>query len=117
MKFWNVLLLILLLCCALTMPLYAADDNFGEEDDFGNVDSVQTEATEATTSAATESPESDAQTEPEQQTTRAPQAVRPPAEQPKWSLPIPVIWGMIAGFGVFGLAAAIFLFVKFAKGK
>jgi hypothetical protein len=104
------------------VPAFAADDNFGEEDDLGNVDSVETEATtpDQTESPVTQ-PESDAQTnatteqKTEPETTRA-QAVRPPVEQPQWSLPIPVIWGLIVGLGVFGLAAAIFLFVKFAKG-
>ena len=123
MKFWNVLLLLLLICCVLSVPAFAADDNFGEEDDFGNVDSVDTEATtpDQTESPVTQ-PESDAQTnatteqKTEPETTRA-QAVRPPVEQPQWSLPIPVIWGLIVGLGVFGLAAAIFLFIKFTKGS
>lgn len=133
MKALKVFFMVVLAMCLTALPIYAMDDgNFGEADDFGTIDrgdnlgeleSFGTEALPDLDSATQESVTgADSQSEVTQAQTQGETVTKPiveidpsdKQEQPM-VLPMPVILTIIAGFGIFGIIAAIVAFIKFAK--
>lgn len=130
MKVMRILWVVLLLICICVLPIGAMDENTGEEDDLGEpLSSTQENTGEAEALDTTLPDGSESQTQPEQEQTTAPvtsdresESVTtkgenwlPPAREPLWALPIPVIWGTIALVGIAGVTLAVLFLIKYFK--
>lgn len=129
MKAVKILWAVLFLICICTLPICATQDNAGEEDDFGQqITTEQENAGEIEELDTTASADEESQTVTQAQTTApadehesesSPQkggtTVYPPAREPLWALPIPVIWGTIALVGIAGVTLAVLFLIKYFK--
>lgn len=126
MKPLRIFVILLMLAAALTLSVQASDENFGEEDDFGDnfgqEDAFETESEgESVTQSGsadqvgqTTAAEKDTERESGSVTTRV-EGEYPPSREQEWALPIPVIWGTIALVGICGTSLAVMYLIKFFK--
>ena len=132
MRAWKICMMLLLCLALLALPICASDENFGEADEFEtteqeNVGEIEEFDTTAETDAESRTTEESQSTE--ESLTTAPTTedresesdtqkggtVYPPAREPLWALPIPVIWGTIALVGIAGVTLAVLFLIKYFK--